>query len=516
MLVRDAFKRAVKLFPDRLAVVDENSRRTFREFDERINRLANALMGLGVTKGDRVGILLKNRSEYLEIVGAGAKTGIVVVPINVRLVEKELAYVIGNAQCQALILEPEFSGIINSARIDLEDLRHCISLGGPTSGMLSYESLLADASPHLDDMPLDESDLAMIMYTSGTTGYPKGAMSTQRILGERCLMSAIELSIRSDDRYLTVLPFFHIAMQAALSYLYMGATNYVLGDWDERMFCQMVERENITAMCIAPTILNFVVNFRDVDKYDLSGVRTILYGGSPMPEATMKAGIRLFSCNFVQGLGSTENYTSVILKPEDHVLEGTQKQMKRLTAAGREAVMCEARVVTEDGQDVSPGEVGEVITRGAGNLIGYWQNPEETNKKIRDGWYYTGDLATVDEDGYIFLVERKNDMIISGGENIYPKEVENVLYSHPSIFEAAVIGIPDDQWGESVKALVVLHEEESVSESEIIAFCKENLASYKKPRSVEFLDTLPRSPAGKVLKRDLREKYWKGRERKIG
>jgi len=235
-----------------------------------------------------------------------------------------------------------------------------------------------------------------------------------------------------------------------------------------------------------------------------------------MPEATMKICMKLFRCNYVQGFGATENFFSVTLKPEDHVLQGTEKEIRRLSSAGREAVMCRARVVDENDEDITPGEVGEVITQGAGSLLGYWNNPEETCNKIKHGWYYTGDLGTVDDNGYIFLVERKNDKIISGGENIYPIEVENVLYSHPSILEAAVIGVPDEEWGESVKAFVVLHRGESVSEAEIINFCKKNMASYKKPKSVEFIDTLPRNPTGKVLKRNLKENYWKGHNRTIG
>jgi len=515
MLLKEVFRRSVKLYSDKLAVVDANHQWTFREFDERVNRLANGLNGLGVVKGSRVGLLMKNRAEYLEAIGAGAKTGIIIVPINIRLGEEELNYVISHSQCDALILDDEFAGLVSGMKPLIESLKHCIVLDSPAGEMHVYESLLANASSDLKDIKLDENDLAGIMYTSGTTGLPKGAVSTQRIMGERCLVAAIELSIQPRDRYLTVLPLFHIGGQTSLAYLCMGATNYIMGDWEVKNFCETVQNEKISAVTLVPTILNLIVNYPDVSRYDVSSVNTILYGGSPMPEIVLRAGLNLFGCNFVQGLGSTENYISVVLKPEDHVVDGSKKQVSRLMAAGREAIMCEARVVNNQGEDVILGEVGEVITRGAGNLLKYWDNPEETAKKLRDNWYYTGDLGRVDEDGYIFLVERKNDMIISGGENIYPKEVENILFSHPAIFEAAVIGVPDDTWGESVKAIVVLKPGSSSDEAEVIQYCKDNLASYKKPKSVEFVDVLPKTAAGKVLKRKLREPYWQNRKRSI-
>ena len=515
MLV-EAFHRPVKLHPDKLAVVDGETRMSFRKLDERVNRLANALLSLGIEKGKRVGILLKNCGEYLEIIGAGAKTGIVTVPINFRLASGELKFVIQDAACEAIILDSGYADIISSISDELPDLKHCICIGHPVVGMQAYDEVLTGASAELPIMPVSEDDLAIILYTSGTTGFPKGAMASQRIAGERCLISAIEMGICPDDKLLNVMPLFHISVQVSLSFLHMGATNVIMRDWDARTFCELVEAERITAMSVAPTIVHFAVNYPDVSSYDLSSFRIIQYGGSPMPEATLRAGLELFRCDFIQALGSTENYTSVILKPGDHKLEGAEREVRRLTAAGRQAVMVEARVVDEDGTDVAPGEAGEVITRGAANFLGYWNNPKESARKLRNDWYYTGDLGTADEDGYIFLLGRKNDMIISGGENIYPKEIENVLYSHPAVNEAAVLGVPDDDWGESVKALVILHKGHTATEQEIIDYVRDNLASYKKPRSVEFVEELPRNASGKVLKKELRKKYWEGRDRGIG
>ena len=512
MLLKDVFRRPVKLYPEKLAVIDGNRRLTFRELDARIDRLANALLSMGISKGDRVGALLKNCAEYFEIIGAGARTGIVVVPINFRLARKELSFLLNDAQCSALILHAEYRELIRELITDGVCVGEYVVIGDLVEGMHSYEYLLKGETTQALREPLQEDDLAVILYTSGTTGFPKGAMATQRIMADRCIISAVEMSIRPDDRIINVLPMFHVSVVVGLAFLHMGATNVILREWDPKAFCETVEREKVTAMSVAPTIVHFVVNYPEVHRYDLSSFRIIQYGGSPMAEATLRAGMALFQCDFLQALGSTENYTSILLKPEDHVLQGPERAMRRLMAAGREAVMVDARVVNEKTEDISPGEVGEVITRGAANLTGYWNNPEATRKVLRDGWYHTGDLATVDDEGYIFLLERRDDLIISGGENIYPKEVENILYSHPAIAEAAVIGVPDDNWGESVKALVILHKGQRLTEDEVIRYCRDNLASYKKPKSVEFVDDLPRNASGKVLKKKLREKYSPGKK----
>jgi long-chain acyl-CoA synthetase len=513
MLLKDVFRRPVKLYPEKLAVIDGNRRLTFRELDARIDSLANALVSMGLRKGDRVGALLKNCAEYFEIIGAGARTGIVVVPINFRLARKELGFLLNDSQCSALILHAEYHGLIRELITDGVCVGQCVVIGDLVEGMHSYELLLNHEAIQGLREPLQEDDLAVILYTSGTTGFPKGAMATQRIMADRCILSAMEMAIRPDDRIINVLPMFHVSVVVGLAFLHMGATNVILPEWDPKAFCETVEREKVTAMSVAPTIVHFVVNYPEVHRYDLSSFRIIQYGGSPMAEATLRAGMALFQCDFLQALGSTENYTSILLKPEDHVLQGPEPAVRRLMAAGREAVMVNARVVNEKAEDISPGEVGEVITKGAANLTGYWNNAAATRNALRDGWYHTGDLATVDDEGYIFLLERRDDLIISGGENIYPKEVENILYSHPAIDEAAVIGVPDDDWGESVKALVILHEGQRLTEDEVIRYCRENLASYKKPKSVEFVDDLPRNASGKVLKKKLSEKYWPGKRR---
>ena len=306
MLIKDAFTRTLKLYPNKLALVDDQKKCTFKELNERCDRLANTLIHLGIEKGDHVGILLKNCIEIFEIVGAAAKTGIVTVPINFRLERKELQYVIENSKCKVLILGSEYAEVVNTFRTDLDELEHCIVIGRPIEGMLFYESIIADASRQLDDVQFDENDLASIFYTSGTTGFPKGVMLTNRITMGRCLMTIIEMSASANDRYLSILPLFHIAFHVALSYLYLGATVYIMRDWDAKAFCEMVHQEKITAILAAPTILNFVGSYPDIHKYDLSSIKSLMYGGSPMPEATMKVCQKLFQCNYWKSLQSNE------------------------------------------------------------------------------------------------------------------------------------------------------------------------------------------------------------------
>lgn len=515
MKICDAFRRPAKLFPNNLAIIDRDKKLTFSEFMERVHRLVTGLLSLGLCKGDRIGVLLKNRSEYFEIIGAGVLTGIVVVPINYRFGGKELEFILRDSGCRALILEPEYSSVISAIRSGLDMLQHCICVDASEPEMVGYESLISHPPMPSPAKDLLEDDLAMIMYTSGTTGTPKGAMFTQRIMGERCLLSAIEMSISNHDRYLNVLPFFHIGVQVSLGYLYMGAANFILGDWDVWAFCETVQNQRITATVLAPSIINFIIHYADVERYDLKSLKLIFYGASPISESTLRSALKLFRCDFTQGLGSTENFTSIILRPEEHVLEGAEKETRRLQAAGRESVLMEARVVNAGDEHVIPGEVGEVITRGGCNFSGYWNNPKATREALKNGWYYSGDLGTVDEDGYIFLVERKKEVIISGAENIYPREIENILFSHPAILEAAVIGIPHEKWGETPKAIIVLKPGEELSEEGVIEFCKAHLSSYKKPTSVEFVNSLPKNPQGKIMKRALKEKYWTGFGRKI-
>jgi long-chain acyl-CoA synthetase len=295
-----------------------------------------------------------------------------------------------------------------------------------------------------------------------------------------------------------------------------GSLHTFLKAFDAGAILKLIQKERVTSTVLVPAMINFVLNQPDIGEHDLSSLKRIIYGASPMPLQLLKEGIKVFGCDFVQGYGMTEaSPLLTVLYPEDHHTEGSEKLTKRLLSCGREIIGVEVRVVDDDGHDVRPGEVGEIIARGPNIMQGYWKKEAETRAVLQKGWYFSGDMGTVDEDNYIFLVDRKKDMIISGGENIYSTEVENAIYTHPAVFEAAVIGVPDEKWGEAVKGIVALKPGADATAAEIIRHCRGQIADYKVPKSIDFISELPKSGAGKVLKRNLREKYWKGHARRI-
>ncbi len=503
MEYRETFERGPKLFPDKIAIVDGHRRFTYRQFGERQNRLANALIGLGLKKGDRLGLLLKNCAEYFEAFGAGAESGIVIGGINYRLNPDSVEKMLVDLDCRALLVHHEFVDIIQAMRNRLPFIKTFISVGCQATDMKAYESLLDSASPEAPHVAIDRDDLAAITYTSGTTGDPKGVVTTRNIAVRRFCNIAIEMSIAPDDIFIAASPLFHVVWVTAAGFLFRADTIVCLKDWDTTEFCRLVQVEKVTKCFLAPVIINFILTLPAVSDYDLSSLRLILYGGAPMPLNVLKKAVKLLpSCLFVQSYGSTECYASIVLRAEEHAaaLGGASKSVKRMGSCGRQATLAMAKVVDEAGADVAPGEVGEILLSGGLVMTGYWQKPAETAKTLRNGWCHTNDLATVDEEGYIYVVDRKNHMIITGGENVYPAQVENVLFDHPKVQEAAVIGVPDDTWGEAVKAFIVVKENETLLEDELIDFCRPRMANYAKPKIVEFVRTLPHTATGKVDK----------------
>ncbi|MDY6856589.1 MAG: fatty acid--CoA ligase [Thermodesulfobacteriota bacterium] len=516
MLLGDILKRSAKLYSDKTAVVFKKERLSYKEIDYRVKRLAKGLLSRGVQKGDRVGLLEHPCPRYIELYTAVPKIGAVFVPLNCRLAGKELEYIINDAEIKVLIINREFLEVIGSIRANLKTVIHFLCMDGATRGMDAYEELIAEFPIELPQILIDDDEIAVQMYTSGTTGKPKGVMLTHKNLISMYMSRIIDFKLDRDDIFLSSIPYFHTGAEYALITLYIGGTLVIHGSFDPGSFLEAIEAERITVTGGVPAMINFLLQHMEKHprNYDFSNLRIFAYGASPMPIALVKKTIETFKCDIYQSYGLTEASPGVsILKPEDHIVEG--EKAKRLASCGKEIFNVEARVVDKRGIDVKPGEVGEIIVRGDNVMKGYWKLPKETAETIRGGWLYTGDIATVDEEGYMYIVDRKKDMIISGGENIYPREVEEVLYTHPSVLDAAVIGVPEEQWGEAVKAFVVLKEGHMVSEQDIIDFCKENLASYKKPKSVEFRNSLPRNPIGKVLKKELREKYWERYDRRV-
>lgn len=501
---------------DTLAVKFEGHAFTFKELMERVYRLTNALRELGLEKGDRVAILSQNCHQYRELFWTVALGGFMIVPVNYRLAPREIAYILNDSEAAALLVSDEYSLLVNSIRSGLKTVRYIIGIQTETSSFLDYEGLLGQSSPEPPRVLPSADDLLWLLYTSGTTGLPKGAVHTHRSVTALVDIAVGNFDIDETTRSLVVTPFYALSgggWDAICSC--MGSPTIIHRNFNPFEMLETIQDERITDVHLVPVMINYMVNCPDFDKYDLSSLKRITYGASPMPPELMRKAIAKLGPIFVQDFGCAEGGLLTVLMEHDHVLQGPPEKTRRLASCGKGMPQLDVRVLNEKGEDVKPGEIGELTVKGDSVMKGYWKRPEASAEALEDGRLHTGDLATVDEDGFIYIVDRKKDMIISGGLNVYPREIEDVLFAHPAVLEAAVIGVPDPKWGESVKALIVLKPGTTCTEEELISHCRENLASYKKPRSVEFVDTLPRNPSGKVLKRTLREKYWSGRERNV-
>ena len=502
--------------PDKLAIKFEQDSFTFTELLSRVCRLINALRSLGIQKGDRVAILSQNCHQYRELFWAVAIGGYMIVPINYRLSPREIAYILNDSEAKALLLSDEYSLLIDSIRKDLTTVQHFMGIHTQGESLLDYEELLLENSTDLPETLPSADDLAWLLYTSGTTGLPKGAMHTQRSVTALVDLVINNFGIDEKTCSLVVTPFYALSgggWDAICSCA--GSRTIILRNFNPVEVLETVQKEHVTDIHLVPVMINFILNCPDFNQYDLSSIERITYGASPMPPELMKKAIEKIGPIFWQDFGCAEGGLLTVLPDVDHVVEGPEEKTRRLGSCGKGLPEIDVRVLNEDGREVQPGEVGELTVIGDTVMKGYWKMPEATADVLKDGRLYTGDLATVDEDGFIYIVDRKKDMIISGGLNVYPREIEDALFAHPAVLEAAVIGVPDSEWGESVKALVVLKTGTTCAEEELIEHCKANLGSYKKPKSVEFMDTLPRNPSGKVLKRVLREKYWKGEDRRV-
>jgi long-chain acyl-CoA synthetase len=513
MLLKEVFNAGPRLYPDKIAVVDGSRRFTYRDLGDRWNRLSNALLDLGLKKGDCLCVLLKNSIEVIDANAAAVKTGALIATINYRLDARAIETILNDTKCPVLIIGNEFLDMISRMRPRLSFLKACISVGCESDGMLEYESLLKNYSSREPVVHTFEDDPAVVNFTSGTTGVPKGAVASRTAVLFRLCHASMELFMNPYDRYLVALPLVHIgANMPALAMIFRCATIIVHRDWDAREFCRLVQNEKVTKAILTPGLLNFLLNFSDVGDYDLGSLQRIQYGGAPMAVGWMIKLMKLMpECKFQQGYGTSESFTQVLLNSHihDEAVTGSSDAQDKLSSIGIEAALCRARVVNEKGDDVSPGEIGEIILGGPMIMTGYLNKPKETAEKLKDGWFYTGDLARVDDDGYIYLIDRKNRMIITGGENVYPAQVEAVLSNHPKIAEIAVLGVPDDTWGEAVKAVVVVKKGETLGQDEVIDFCKDKMATYAKPKSVDFVDRLPYLTTGKTDFIALKNKYCK-------
>jgi len=515
MDVRYLIRRAANQFGPRCAVTEPGQENTtFEQLNERANRLANGLLSLGLNKGDRVAVLLPNCREYLEAYMALAKAGLVRVTLNTRLSPREHAYILNDSEARAVIVTDDFSESITSLKVDLNKLHWTITVGAAKEAEISYEKLLASSNSAEVLTPLNSEDVFRLHYTSGTTGRPKGAIQTHSSRVVTTLNTLLDVvNFTPDDKVIHVAPLTHASGNLFLPSFIRGAVNVPLRRFDPQFFLETVQNERITAVFLAPTMIVRLLNFPNLLEYDLSHLHTIIYGGAPMPTEKLKEGLKLLGNKFIQIYGLAEaTWACTVLRREDHDL----KNQEYLGTIGRELSNVEIKVVNQEGREVEAGNDGEIAIRGPHVMREYWRLSEATAAVLRDGWFHTGDIARVGPNGYITVVDRKGEMIVSGGFNVYPKEVEDVLYQNTAILEAAVFGAPDHEWGEIVKAVIYLKKGKSLTEEEVIDHCRKHLASYKKPRSVEFWsEPLPKNPAGKILRRAIREKYWQGFARRV-
>jgi acyl-CoA synthetase (AMP-forming)/AMP-acid ligase II len=506
--LRDITLRNARHHAGRAAVVFENRRCTHAEFASRAFRLANALLARGLRRG-RIAVLVPNCLEYLEIFCACESANLVIVNMNYRLSAKELIDICRDCEPSALIFHAQFKELAGELLRAVATSRMLVCIGGTDHGAEAYETI-ADGCPDTPpDVAIDDEDVAYLIYTSGTTGRPKGVMLSHAAIVESARCISHEGGARSDDVMLIVMPLFHIGARIEqLAFMILGASIVLHGGFDAAAILRSIAAERVTAAHLAPIMVQRLLDSPDLAATDKSRLRCIHYASAPMPVPTLRRAIGAFGPILTQIYGMTECIVASLLTPPQHNLEGSEGEMKRLASAGQPFLGCSIRIVRPDGGEAATGEVGEILVRSPGIMNGYWNNAAASLSTLRGGWMHTEDLGYVDADNFVFVVDRKKDMIISGGENIYSWEVEEALRSHPSVTEAAVIGVPDAEWGESVKAFVVTRDGVRASAEDLIAHCRSLIASYKKPRSVEFVDVLPRSFNGKIDKKALRAPFW--------
>lgn len=525
MPLNELLPKAAKLYPHREAVVCGELRMDYEGFAKRVWKLAHGLKSLGLEKGDRVAILHENCHVYLEAYFAAAHLGVILVSLNFRLSSNELEMILNDSEAKALIVQTEFRDSVQDVFEKVSSLETLIwTQGGPDSPgkqEYDYESLL-NSQPETPPPPvsLKDEDVAHLYYTSGTTGRPKGVMLTHKNVKSHALGAIAEFQMRDSDHWFHVAPLFHLAdAWATFAVTWAGGKHVIVPAFDPLRVLEMIQREKITLTNLIPTMLNMMVNHPKVGEFDFSSLRVLLSGGAPIAPEVVRKIIETFKCDYIQTYGMTETSPYLTLSILKEHLKGLSwdEQLRFKASTGREFINVSLKVVDANGDEVAKDneQVGEIIVKGDIVTPGYWRLPEETSKAIRNGWLHTGDLAVVNEEEYVTIVDRKKDMILTGGENVYSTEVENVLYMHEDILEAAVIGVPDPKWGEAVMACVVLKPERETTQEAVIDFCKTKLAHYKAPKMITFLETLPRTGSGKIFKKGLRDPYWKGQKVKV-
>jgi len=514
MIIGELYRRNARHNPTGVAVVYNGQSITHAEMLARVAGAVRRLAHMDLNRQDRFAILSKNSIEYIELYGAAETAGFIAVAINYRLTADEMAYIVNDSAPKVLIFEEEFTSIVNEIRTKVADTISFVCIGRAPDWATPYNALV-DGGGALPPDARDD-DLVYLIYTSGTSGRPKGAMLDQQGQREFGRVVAEEVALTETDVSFIVMPLYHVGAKCnQLAALYRGCTLVMLREYDAHEVSLALAREKATVAHLAPLMVNRMVELSATEKFDHSRLRLMQYASGPMPVAQLRKAVAAYGPIFMQVYGMTEAGSITVLYPHQHILEGAEHDVRRLASAGVPPPSAAIKIVDDTGELCPPGVAGEIVAQTPSLLRGYWNNSSATFDALDNGWLKTGDIGWCDDKGFLFIIDRKKEVIISGGENIYPREVEEALHSHPEVKDAAVIGVPDETWGEAVKAFVVLHNGSTRSEQDLIAFCRSRIASYKKPKSIDFLDALPRLANHKVDKKQLRAPYWRGRLRQV-
>ena len=503
--------------PGKAAIVWDGKTYTYADLASRVRRLANALVGLGIGKGERVGLLATNCVEHAETVFALSEIGALWVPLNYRLTPSEIGVIVDGVECSAIVYSADMAETVEALRDDGSGVRHWIGIGDGTKIGESYDGLLEEASDARPPRRSVPDDLFAIMHTSGTTGLPKGAMVTHRQMLQGFAYSVMEYGARADDVALHLLAQFHAGGNVYFMQQFLvGSTIFLHAHFDPDAVLRAIEKERISYAGLVPSMLIFLLESERIGKADLSSLGRIQYGASPIPVDRLARALEVFDADFQGIYGQTEAAVFVThLSGDEHRRALAAGGGGLLESCGKACIGYEVMIADDEDNELEPGAVGEVLIRGDSVMSGYWNRPDATERTLRGGWLHSGDMGRRDEDGYIYIVDRKKDVIISGGENVYPAEVENFISAHPEVMEVAVVGVPDERWVEAVKAIVALRPGSALAEADIVEFCRGKLGGFKIPKSVDFVDALPRTPTGKVKKNVLREPFWEDHGRRV-
>jgi acyl-CoA synthetase (AMP-forming)/AMP-acid ligase II len=520
LTVGDLYDRCVEFFGSHTAITFGDRSYTYREMGRNADCLVNAFHSVGLRKGHKIAFLMANCPEYIFCEIATAKAGCVRVPLAVLLGSNDHIYMMNQAECSALVYHEKMASRVKEMATSLETVKTFICISDDPAGLmdghLHLQTLMGSHSPEHEKVSVDPEDLVGVYYTGGTTGKPKGVMLSHRAWVYTILIEMLEYGFGWEEAFAFMTPLTHAGGCLMLPVLLRKGRCVILDHFEPKLFLDAVEKEEITATFLVPTMIYVLLDYPDLRKYDLSSLRNIIYGASAIAPERLKQAVNTFGPIMTQLFGQTEAPMAIsALSREEHVIDDPERERRIFSSAGRPTFHAEVRIVGDDGKDVEKGQPGEIIVRCANMMHGYFKNPAATAETIKDGWLHTGDIAKQDDEGFLYIVDRKKDMVVSGGFNIFPREIEDILFEHESVKGAAVVGVPHDKWGEEVKAIVVLHEGKTATEDELIKFVKERKGSLMAPKSVEFWDHIPVTNLGKLDKKAIRAKFWAGRDRMV-